>query len=395
MKTIAIVGASVAGVRSAQALRRAGFDGRLTLLGDEPHAPYDRPPLSKGWLAGRDTEADLALLDDEDLADLALDLRPGVRAAALDSTAGSVRCEDGTEVVADGVVVATGGSARWLPGTGGVAGVHVLRTLDDARGLRAELVAGVRVVVVGGGFIGAEVASTCRELGLAVTVLDGLTTPLSPVLGETVARPCVALHAEHGTTLHAGAVVDGFTTAASGAGERRVTGVRLRDGREVPADVVVVGVGITPTTGWLQGSGVKVEDGACTDAGLVTDVPTVVAVGDVARVARGRSSSRHEHWTSAGEQAAVAAANLLAGATVRTVAPSGYVWSEQYGRLLQLAGHPAPTDTVEVLDGDVEARRFVARYRGADGTTTGLFGLADPRAFGRLRRTELPRATAR
>ncbi|GAA4828810.1 FAD-dependent oxidoreductase [Actinomycetospora corticicola] len=395
MKTIAIVGASVAGVRAAQALRQAGFDGRLTLLGDDPHAPYDRPPLSKAYLAGRSDEADLALLDDDDLADLSLDLRAGVRAVALDTAAGRVRCDDGTELGADGVVVATGGSARRLPGTEDVGGVHALRTLDDARALRAELVPGARVVVVGGGFIGAEVASTCRALGLPVTVLDGLPTPLSPVLGETLARPCVALHAEHGTTLHTGAAVEGLATASTADGGRRVTGVRLRDGREVPADVVVVGVGITPNTGWLQGSGVKVDQGARTDDGMVTDVPAVVAVGDVARWSRGPASHRHEHWTSAGEQAAVAAENLLAGATVRTVAPSGYVWSEQYGRMLQLAGHPDPADEVEILHGDVDERRFVARYRRADGTTTGLFAMADPRTFGRLRRTELPRPATR
>ncbi|WP_433803587.1 NAD(P)/FAD-dependent oxidoreductase [Actinomycetospora sp. CA-084318] len=392
MQTIAIVGASVAGVRSAQALRSAGFDGRLTLLGDDPHAPYDRPPLSKAFLAGTTDEAGIALLDAEDLADLDLDLRPGVRATALDTAAGALRLADGTDLAADGVVLATGGSARRLPGTADLAGVHTLRTLDDARALRAELVPGARVVVVGGGFIGAEVASTCRALGLDVTVLDGLATPLAPVLGPTLAASCVALHAEHGTTLHTGAAVDGFATAATADGTRRVTGVRLRDGREVPAEVVVVGVGITPNTAWLQGSGVKVDDGARTDDGLVTDVPTVVAVGDVARWTRGTSSHRHEHWTSAGEQAEVAAANLLAGSTVRRVAPSGYVWSEQYGRMLQLAGHPDPGDAVEVLHGEPDAGRFVARYRGVDGTTTGLFGLGEPRAFGRLRRSELPRA---
>ncbi|GLZ54653.1 FAD-dependent oxidoreductase [Actinomycetospora sp. NBRC 106378] len=391
MKTIAIVGASVAGVRSAQALRAAGFDGRLTLLGDEPHVPYDRPPLSKEFLAGSTDEAGLALLDDEDLAGLALDLRPGTRAAALDTAAGRVRLVDGGEVAADGVVVATGGSARRLPGTSDVEGVHALRTLDDARALRAALAPGSRVAVVGGGFIGAEVASTCRALGLDVTVLDGLDTPLAPVLGPTVAATCVALHDDAGTTLHAGVAVEGLTTAPTSGGARRVTGVRLRDGREVPAEVVVVGVGITPNTGWLQGSGVKVENGACTDDGLVTDVPAVVAVGDVARWCRGTSTHRHEHWTSAGEQAAVAAENLLAGSTVRTVAPSGYVWSEQYGRLLQLAGHPDSRDAVEVLHGDPGERRFVARYVGTDGATTGLFAMAEPRMFGRLRRTELPR----
>ena len=390
MRTIVIVGGSLAGVRSAQALRTAGFDGRLVLLGEEDHRPYDRPPLSKAFLEGRQDEADLALLDDDDLADLDVDLRPGVRAESLDAAGGQVLLAGGTTVPADGVVVATGGTARRLPGTEGVEGVHTLRTLDDARALRDELGRDPRVVIIGAGFIGAEVASTCRTLGLEVTVLDGLELPLASALGATIARTCVDLHAEHGTTLHAGTAVAGLSTAATATG-RRVTGVALADGRTLPADVVLVGVGIVPNTAWLEGSGLKIDNGVHTDAGMVTDVPAVVAVGDVARWTRGPASYRHEHWTSAGEQAAVAAANLLAGTTTATVAPSGYVWSEQYGRMLQLAGHPSADDAVEVVHGDPDDRRFVARYTGAAGTTTGLFAMAEPKMFGRLRRSELPR----
>jgi 3-phenylpropionate/trans-cinnamate dioxygenase ferredoxin reductase subunit len=393
MRTIVVVGASVAGVRSAEALRRAGYEGRLVLLGEEGHRPYDRPPLSKAFLAGGVDHHGIALLDDDDLDELDLEPRLGQRAVSLDAAGGQIVLADGGSLDADGVVVATGGTARRLPGTEGIEGVHTLRTLDDAQALRDELGRNPRVVIVGAGFIGAEVASTCRALGLEVTVLDGLELPLAPVLGPTIARSCVALHAEHGTTLHAGTAVAGFSTASTATG-RRVTGVGLRDGRSIPADVVVVGVGIVPSTAWLEGSGLKVDNGVCTDAGMVTELPTVVAVGDVARWTRGATSHRHEHWTSAGEQATVAAHNLLAGTTSATVAPSGYVWSEQYGRMLQLAGHPSPGDRVEVVHGDVTERRFVARYTDAEGATTGLFAMADPRMFGRLRRTELPRPGA-
>ena len=393
MKTIVIVGGSLSGVRSAQALRTAGFEGRLVLLGEEDHRPYDRPPLSKAFLEGRQDEADLALLDDDDLADLDVDLRPGTRAESLDAAGGQVVLAGGSGIPADGVVVATGGTARRLPGTEGIEGVHTLRTLDDARALRDELARSPRVVIIGAGFIGAEVASTCRALGLEVTVLDGLELPLAPALGATIARTCVDLHAEHGTTLHAGAAVAGLATSSTATG-RRVTGVELSDGRTLPADVVLVGVGIVPNTAWLEGSGLKVDNGVQTDAGMVTDVPTVVAVGDVARWTRGAASYRHEHWTSAGEQAAVAAVNLLAGTTTTTVAPSGYVWSEQYGRMLQLAGHPSRDDEVEVVHGAVADRRFVARYTDPAGTTTGLFAMAEPKMFARLRRSELPRPRA-
>lgn len=391
MHTITIVGGSVAGIRSAEALRAAGYDGRLVLVGDDVHPPYDRPPLSKAFLDGSLDVDGIGLLDADDEAELALEMRLGATAARLDPAGGRVVLADGTDVPTDGVVVATGGSARRLPGTEGVEGVHTLRTLDDALALRRALRDGSpRVAIVGGGFIGAEVASTCRTMGLEVTVLDGLPLPLAPVLGPRIARSCVDLHAEHGTDLRSGATVAGLATVPTGRDARRVVGVELGDGTTVRADVVVVGIGITPNTGWLEGSGLHLDNGVCTDAGMVTDLPNVVAVGDVARY----GGRRHEHWTSAGEQAAVAAANLLSGRSEATFRPSGYVWSQQYGRMLQLAGHPSAHDAVEVVDGDPADGRFVARYVGADGVPTGVFAMADPRRFGRVRRSELGRPQA-
>lgn len=390
MHTITIIGGSVAGVRSAEALRAAGYDGRLVLVGDDAHRPYDRPPLSKAFLDGSVDVDAIGLLDADDEAELALDLRLGATATALDAAGGRVVLADGTDVVTDGVVVATGGRARRLPGTDGVEGVHTLRTLDDALALRRALREGSpRVAIVGGGFIGAEVASTCRAMGLEVTVLDGLPLPLAPVLGPRIARHCVGLHAAHGTDLRPNAAVAGLATVPAGEA-RRVVGVELGDGSTVKADVVVVGIGITPATGWLEGSGVALDGGVRTDAGMVTALPNVVAVGDVARY--GTDARRHEHWTSAGEQAAVAAANLLAGRTGAFFRPTGYVWSEQYGRMLQLAGHPAAHDRVDVVDGEPADGRFVARYVDEDGVTTGVFAMANPRLFGRVRRSELPRA---
>ncbi|MEV5716183.1 FAD-dependent oxidoreductase [Amycolatopsis mediterranei] len=373
MKRVAVVGASLAGVRAAQELRAQGYDGGIVLIGDEPHLPYDRPPLSKAFLAGTASRESLALLDPGDLASLALDFRLGVRATALEPANRRVLLSDGTSVHADGVVIATGGRARTLPG---FAGAHTLRTVDDAVALRSRLLPGARVVIVGAGFIGAEVASTCRSLGLDVVVLEALAVPLAPVLGPSLAAVCARLHLDHGTDLRCGVQISGLTPA----------GVELASGALVPADVVVVGVGMTPATDWLTGSGLQVGNGVHTDAGLVTSLPQVVAVGDVARYA-GR---RHEHWTNASEQAPVAVANLLAGHRARTYTPSGYVWSDQYSGTLQLAGHPRPDDTLSFVDGDPASSSFVATFS-RDGSTVGVFALNNPKLFNRLRRQALRR----
>ncbi len=373
MKRVAVVGASLAGVRAAQELRAQGYDGGIVLIGDEPHLPYDRPPLSKAFLAGTASRESLELLDAGDLASLALDFRLGVRATALEPANRRVLLSDGTSVHADGVVIATGGRARTLPG---FAGAHTLRTVDDAVALRASLVPGARVVIVGAGFIGAEVASTCRSLGLDVVVLEAMAAPLAPVLGPSLAAVCARLHLDHGTDLRCGVQVSGRTPA----------GVELASGALVPADVVVVGVGMTPATEWLAGSGLKVGNGVHTDAGLVTSLPQVVAVGDVARYA----GQRHEHWTNASEQAPVAVANLLAGHSARTYTPSGYVWSDQYSGTLQLAGHPRPDDTLSFVDGDPSSSSFVATFS-RDGSTVGVFALNNAKLFNRLRRQALRR----
>ncbi|MFI5606461.1 NAD(P)/FAD-dependent oxidoreductase [Amycolatopsis sp. NPDC051903] len=384
MKSVAIVGASLAGARAAQELRAQGFDGRIVLVGEEPHLPYDRPPLSKAFLAGTSDRASLDLLDADDLA--SLDLRLGTRAERLDPATGRLVLSDG-ELAVDGVVLATGGRARRLPGTEGVAGVHVLRTLDDALALREELVPGARVVIVGAGFIGAEVASTCRALGLDVTVLEALAAPLERVLGPQLAEACARLHERHGTVLRCGAAVDELVT-----GGGRVTGVRLAGGEELPADVVVAGIGMVPAAEWLADSGLEAGNGVHVSAGLVTALPNVVAVGDVAAYTSAQTGRRHrhEHWTNASEQAGVAVANLLAGTTTRHYTPSGYVWSDQYAGTLQLAGHPRPDDEVVFELGGPDDAAFVATYR-RDGTTVGVFALNSAKQFTRLRRQALRR----
>lgn len=282
---------------------------------------------------------------------------------------------------ADGLVIATGGRPRTLPGTSSLRGVHTLRTLDDAVALQADLVPGARVVVVGAGWIGAEVASTCRSLGLDVTVVEAASVPMERVLGTTLGSLCADLHADHGVDLRLGVGVDSF--AHNGT---RVTGVVLRDGTHLPADVVVAGIGMEPATGWLHGSGLALDNGVLCDAGCVTAVLSVVAVGDVARYRTAAGGHvRHEHWTNASEQPVVAVRNLLAGTTLETFRPSGYVWSDQYGVRLQLAGDTAGADEVAVIDGSPDDRRFVAEFRRA-GLPVGVLAMNNAKLFGRLRR---------
>jgi 3-phenylpropionate/trans-cinnamate dioxygenase ferredoxin reductase subunit len=256
-----------------------------------------------------------------------------------------------------------------------------------AEELRAELTEGAgSVVVVGAGWIGSEVASTCRGLGLDVTVVEAVDVPLARSLGPQMAAVCNDLHAEHGVDLRCGVGVAAFTSIPHDDGHR-VTGVVLEDGTQLNADVVVVGVGMRPATDWLVGSGIDVEDGVLCDPGCVTRVPSVVAVGDVARYRAVATSHtvRHEHWTNATEQAATAVRNLLAGSTVEHYRPSGYVWSEQYGVRMQLAGHTEGADEIEVIDGAVPDRRFVAAYR-RDGVTIGVLAMNNAKLFTRMRR---------
>ncbi|MFH9059717.1 NAD(P)/FAD-dependent oxidoreductase [Streptomyces coeruleorubidus] len=387
MRTVAVVGASLAGLSAARSLRKQGYDGRLVVIGDELHRPYDRPPLSKEFLAGTVDEAELALeMDGEDLqAEWLL----GVRATGLDRTERAVRLADGREVRVDGLVIATGAAARTLPGSEGLTGVHVVRTLDDARALRAELARGGRLVVIGGGFIGAEVASTAHVLGLDVTVVEAAPTALAGPLGESMGAIVSALHADHGVRLQCGVGVKGLS------GERRVDAVLLEDGRGIPADIVVVGVGARPCVEWLAGSGVELDNGVKCGADGRTGLAGVVAVGDCANWYDPHAGAhrRVEHWTGARERPDIAVATLLAGGATEPGAPRPpYFWSDQYGVKIQFAGHAAGADSVTVEEGTPDDRDVLAVYRRA-GQPVAVLGMNQPRLFTRWRK-QLGRTTS-
>ncbi|MBG0850866.1 FAD-dependent oxidoreductase [Streptomyces spinoverrucosus] len=380
MRTVAVVGASLAGLSAARSLRKQGYDGRLVVIGDELHRPYDRPPLSKEFLAGRLGEAELAL--EADGEDLGAEWLLGVRAAGLDHARRAIRLADGREVSADGVVIATGAAARTLPGSEGLAGVHTLRTLDDARALRDELARGGRLVVIGGGFIGAEVASTAYALGLDVTVVEAAPTPLAGPLGETMGAIVSALHADHGVPLECGVGVKGLS------GETRVDAVLLEDGRSIPADIVVVGVGARPNVEWLQGSGIVLDNGVKCGADGRTSLAGVVAVGDCANWYDPRAGfhRRVEHWTGARERPDAAVATLLAAGAVKPGVPRPpYFWSDQYGVKIQFAGHAAGADSVTIEAGTADDRDVLAVYRRA-GDPVAVLGMNQPRLFMRRRK---------
>jgi 3-phenylpropionate/trans-cinnamate dioxygenase ferredoxin reductase subunit len=425
MDAIAVVGASLAGLSAARALRTAGFAGRLIVIGEEKHDPYDRPPLSKDFLAGRQDVADLQLAIPSD-AGLQLEWRLGQRAVGLRTTTGgyAIDLDGGAAVECDGVVIATGARARQLPslteggadGSRPLRGVHTLRTLDDALALRAELLPGVRLIVVGGGFIGAEIASTARELGVAVTLVELAPTALAGPLGEELGAVFAALHVARGVTVLTGVGVAGLTpssaattTSADDPVERqpsgRVGGVLLADGRELPAEVVVVGIGSLPNTEWLIGSAVAgagpggdlrggvliTEDGA-------TNLPGVVATGDCAAT-HSRFAERvirYEHWTNALQHPSLAAATLLGLPAPKQPAHAAvpYFWSDQYGLRLQFAGHYRPGDVVEVVEGDLATHSFVAVYRRA-GRPVAVLGIGQPKVFGRWRKELAAGTTAR
>ncbi|MGP4083803.1 NAD(P)/FAD-dependent oxidoreductase [Streptomyces sp. KR55] len=380
MRTVAVVGASLAGLSAARSLRKRGHDGRLVLIGDELHRPYDRPPLSKEFLSGTLGEAELALETDDE--DLQAEWLLGVRATGLDHTERAVRLADGREVHADGFVIATGAAARSLPGSEGLAGVHTLRTLDDARALRDELARGGRLVVIGGGFIGAEVASTAYALGLEVTVVEAAPTPLAGPLGETMGAIVSALHADHGVRLLCGVGVKGLS------GETRVDAVLLEDGRSIPADIVVVGVGARPCVEWLEGSGIVLDNGVKCGADGRTSLAGVVAVGDCANWYDPRAGlhRRVEHWTGARERPDAAVATLLAGGAVEPGVPRPpYFWSDQYGVKIQFAGHAAGADSVTIEAGAADDHDVLAVYRRA-GDPVAVLAMNQPRLFMRWRK---------
>ena len=372
--TIVVIGASLAGLRAAEEVRHEGHAGDVIIVGDEVHAPYDRPPLSKQLLAGKWDVARIHHHAPDKLDTLGLEFRLGRRATALDTDSRVVSFDDGSELGYDGLIVATGARARVLPGTEGMVGVHTLRTLDDCLGLKSDLEAagdGARVVVIGAGFIGAEVAATCHGLGASVTVVEALPTPLGRVLGEQMGEACAGLHRDAGVALRVGVGVD---RVDAGAGESAPTTVHLTDGTALEAEVVVVGIGVVPEVDWLEGSGLTLEDGVvCSDKLFAAD--RVVAAGDVARWTHRRMGEdlRVEHWTNAAEGGAAAARNLLAGSGAgERYEPVPFFWSDQYATKIQVVGRPGPDDEVVVVDGSVAERKLVALYRRGDKLSAAL-----------------------
>jgi NADPH-dependent 2,4-dienoyl-CoA reductase/sulfur reductase-like enzyme len=387
MDRIVVVGASLAGLRAVESLRRDGFDGSLTLVGAEPHLPYDRPPLSKEFLAG--TKARDAIdLRTEPLDALQMDVRLGVSAHELDLEARTVGVGDDV-VPYDGLVIATGAHPRRLADHPDLDGVLALRTVDDSERIRAAIDRGDHLCVIGAGFIGAEVAATARTQGHEVTVLEALPQPMVRGVGEEIGAVLARLHRAHGVDLRLGVGVDRI------AGDRRVERVELADGAAVECDAVLVAIGVVPSTTWLEGSGLTLDNGVLCDATLHA-APGVAVAGDACRWPNPRFDDevmRIEHWTNAAEQGVHAARALLAADDAAPFDPVPYVWSDQYDVKIQCAGRFGGDDRMEVVHGSTDDDdHFVAIWE-RHGRVSGVLGFSEPRRVVQFRKLIADRAS--
>jgi len=352
-----VVGASLAGLRAVETARKSGYGGPITLLGAEEQLPYDRPPLSKAYLdADGPDDVPPTLPSSNLLEDLKVDVLRGVRAEALDLEQRTVLASDGAHPY-DALVIATGATPRTMAMGAGLEGVHGLRTWQDARSIRSALDSGARTVVIGGGFIGSEVASAARKRGLDVTILEGAPAPLVRALGPEMAHACSQLHSLNGAVLRC------RSSVAELLGSDRVTGVRLLDDTVLSCDLVVVGIGAVPETSWLDDSGLVLDDGVVCDEYLRASAPGVYAAGDVARWRNPLfdGTMRSENWTSAAEQGAQAARNAV-GPAQQAYETVPYFWSDWYDTRIQFVGISADAD-VELVSGSVDEGRYVALYR--------------------------------
>jgi NADPH-dependent 2,4-dienoyl-CoA reductase/sulfur reductase-like enzyme len=376
--SVLVVGASAAGLATVEALRRKGYTGPVTVLGAEEHLPYDRPPLSKQVLGGAWPPDRARLRPPDLLSTLDASFVLGDPAVRLDAKTRSVYTSAGRVLTAEAVVLATGLRPRTLPGQDGLAGVHVLRTLDDALALRRDLLSCQRVVVVGDGVLGAEIAATARTMGAAVTMAGPQEAPLAYQFGPLPARLLADLHAVNGVELRLGAGVTGLASAGG-----RVTGVRLATGEVLPADVVVVAFGAAPATEWLSGSGLLCDNGIVCDS-RCRAAPGIHAVGDVARWHHETLDAllRLENRTNATEQGVAVAANILG--VDRPYTPVPYFWTDQFDVKIHVHGVLRADAEVTVVDGDPADRRFVAAYHYA-GEVIGVLGWNMPKQA-RLRR---------
>ncbi len=391
LERVVIVGASLAGLRAAETLRQRAFAGDVVVVGAESHRPYDRPPLSKKLLSGEWDPDRIHLRQPESFDELDVRWELGVAAERLDLADRTLVLADGRSLEFDGMIIATGAAPKHIGDHGPYPHVHVLRSLDDALAVRARLAGGGRrVVVIGAGFIGLEVAATAVQLGNDVVVLEGAPAPLIRGLGAEMGAAIGLMHTARGVDLRCGVAVEGFTD--DGVLTRPMDD-SAAEGELVPADLVVVGVGVTPSTGWLEGSGIELRDGIVCDEHLrvrlaptgsgINTIDTLFAAGDVVRwpnVLLGHEM-RVEHWTNAAEQGAHAASNLCAvaaGEPLVPYAPVPFFWSDQFEHRIQFLGHAMPDDEVRIVAGSIEEGKFLALY-GGGGRLHGALGVNAPR----------------
>ena len=359
---LVVVGASLAGLRAVEAARKAGFEGSITLIGAETHLPYDRPPLSKEFLKpledGSLPETPTFRTEDIFADELKVELLLGNPATSLDTERKEVHVGD-SAIPYDALVIATGGHARTIPGTEDLDGVFCLRTLDDSIGIRDALDAGARTVVIGAGFIGSELAAGATTRGVDVTIVEALPTPLVRAIGTDMGSAIAALHERNGTTLLCGTGVKAIE------GDGKVERVVLEDGTVIPADLVVVGIGVIPSVGWLEGSGLRIDNGIVCDEFLWSGIDGVYAAGDVANWPNPMFGVRQrmENWTAAAEQGAAAARNAINPDAAKAYSTVPYFWSDWYDVRIQFVGS-TECDEVVLVDGDVDQDgRWVALYR--------------------------------
>ena len=377
MRHVAIVGASLAGVSAAEGLRERGFDGDITLLDAEASLPYDRPPLSKGALKGDQPFEDLLLRPPSWYEEQGVHLRLGQPVRALDTSSRTLYLHGHDELRFDGLVIATGSAARDLPiPCGDPSGIHRLRTLEDSRRLRADLIPGRHLVVVGAGFIGLEVAATARLLGLDVTVVETAATPLNRVFGDRVGEWIRQLHERNGVDVRCAVSLQEIS--ADGRGFT----LRFADGLTLPADVVVTGVGAAPQTAWLDGSGIAVANGIRCSADLRTSVPDVVAAGDVVQWHNSLfgEEMRIEHWTNAVEQGRHAAGTVLGERQDYQAVP--YFWTDQHDAKIRFVGRASGADDI-VVD-EPKPGAFIALF-GRGGVLRGAVCVNTPRRLAQYR----------
>jgi len=363
-----VVGGSIAGLGVATELRHLGYSDPITVIESQPHLPYDRPPLSKGVLVGKDTYESIRFHPETHYESLGITLRTATRALTLDPATRSVALSDGTTVAGAAVVVATGARARPFPVTSTSGPIHTIRELPDALAVAEALRRVERVAVIGAGFIGAEVASSARDLGCSVVMIEAATRPFAALLGDRVAGLVVDLHRRAGTRVRAGVAV--AEVQRIGRSQR----VLLADGSHEDADLIVAGIGAVPEVEWLAGTGLVVDGTVMCDATGRTGAPGVYAAGDVASWTDPVSGAvrRHEHWTSAREQGRVVA-ERIAGSTRPPAEAIPYVWSDQCGKRLQILGRPALADSVRIADHDEDRGSWLALY-GRAGRLVGVAG---------------------